>query len=203
VNEDTRYEVVSFGLDCAAPYGAILIVCAISEPFNFTSYLHVGPIVLHSATLVLIIGSYALGAGMLEGLAVPSRELSATCLTLVGIHLYDVMWGLGSFVARGSGFPLIPLISLVASSALLLWFESKYVFLRWSWWGAVALAVGVVCFGCMVYSGWYQAFTLYEAGGGADPHNFVWALGKFMVLLAVPLFVEVRGETRVIRMDLM
>lgn len=199
LNDEQRYELATWGLDVIAPLSVVMLVALTTVP-DYSTYVRFGPVVFHAFTLLILILAYFIATIRLQNLAVPWRELCACAMIVLGIHLYDTLWGLASVVARGSGFPWIPLISLAATGGVVLWLDSRLVFFKATRWSLLFLAAGVCAFAAMVLTGWYAQMTIYETVGGADPSNLLWLVGKLAVIIGAVFLTDYQPETKVIHM---
>ena len=168
---------------------------------NWFTHLRFGPVVLHSWTAIILGLSYLLSCEALIFLPLVLRNLYAVALVVTGIHLYDVVWGLGSTLSGNGGSPVVPLMGLVGSVILLIWLDFRTMYLQLNRSALIPLAIMVICIGAMAYTGFFHEMSLYSVGLASDPNigNWWWMISKAAGLIIFPLMTRQGHENREIR----
>ena len=168
---------------CAVFFGIYHIVM-----YGLFSYVNLFGVHFHAASLFTIGTVYLLVVNHLRGLAVWWRPAVASLFIALGIHVYDVLWGLVSMLFRTSPLPLGGFLG-AGLAALILWRLDRrlhFVNVRYS----RLLAYASLCFAVLIMlgnGGYFQEMTLYDAGLGADPNVNVWWLVSKVCGLWIPL----------------
>lgn len=201
MNTDSRYSMLKMFFQSILPLLATAYTASTMSGTDYAAYISIGSAKMHAITALSIIIAFLVASSRLEFLSIPWRYLAALSLIVLGGHLYDVMWGFASLVARGSGFPWVPLFSFALTGCVVVWLDMKLLFLKLTEVGISIFVMGLVGFAFLINSGFYQQMTLYETVGGADPSSLIWAVGKVVILLVFP-FCTLRGrENRLVNVD--
>ena len=194
-----------FSLLTQAPGFALMALSLTQISLNgpFT-YLRFGPVVSHAWSAFVFGFTYTVSSEALMFLPIPIRSLYAVALMVAGIHLYDSLWGLGSVFSGNGGYPVVPLISLIATMVLLVWLDSRNTYLKARRVALIPLFATIVLIGAMAFTGFYAEMSLYNAGVGVDPNvgNIWWMLSKFSGLMVFPLLTRSGRESKEVRWQL-
>ena len=102
------------------------------------------------------------------------KLMLTVCFIMLGKGMYEIVWQYGAKNAISYGD--INLSVLCAISLIVFNLKTKILRINKLFIGSVVLQA--VVFLLMWQLGWFDAFKLYYAGIGPDPHNLLWAIGK-------------------------
>ena len=183
-----REAILDFILCDAPGIGAMFIGLVFVGINGLYSYVNLFGVHFHAASLVTLGLVFLLATINLRMLTPPMRMTMACLITVLGIHVYDVLWGLVSMIYRDSPLPLGGILA-AGIAVFILWRLNRnprfinYVFFSFF----IYLDICILALVLLGQQGYFQAMTLYDAGLGSDPNmNILWLISK-MFGLAVPL----------------
>ena len=175
-----RAAILDFVL-CDVPGISAMLIGLYSVGVNgLYGYMNLAGIHFHAASLFTMGLVFLLAAQGLRMLATPMRMAVACLVVALGVHVYDVLWGLVSMLYRISPLPLGGVLG-IGIAVFIMWRLNRnprfinYVFASFP----ILLIVCIVSLVALGQQGYFQAMTLYDAGLGPDPNmNVLWLISK-------------------------
>lgn len=179
------YNILDYLLSLPFAYVLTLGIFTIiaQGPYSYINLIFTS---FHAWTGVVIVCSYGYTLNRLKFIPIPLRQIYSFSLVVAGMHLYDSIYSIFS-LANGYSWSIFPIVSLIFTIILILFLETKNMFLEFRPLMLISLTILVWCFILLSQNGFFEAVRIYETVGGPDPNmNPIWLISKVAGFMVFP-----------------